>query len=139
VNKELQLYKESQPTKKTPTVTKRVEHGTFTRTIIRRDKRVTVKTTYAKPNPKKVIIGKLGDLEVYVYPYDFPNRVFMGKFPVTFSLTKQDIAAMLGLASISTWFLNGNAFKSHRMGKAANARRRAILSAYKYAQNAERM
>jgi hypothetical protein len=76
-------------------VTKRIEHGTFTRTIIRRDKRVTVKTEYVKPNPKKVVIGRLGDLEVYVYPYDFPNRIFMGKFPFTMSMEKSDLSALL--------------------------------------------
>jgi hypothetical protein len=135
---EQQLYKEQQPTSKTPSVTKRVESGTFTRTIIRRDNKKTVKTTYVKPNPAKVVLGHIGEMEVYVYPYDFPSRVFIGKFPNSTSLEKSDVNALIGFSNQLRWFLDGEPYTRHRMGKAADARRRAILSAYKYAQNASR-
>jgi hypothetical protein len=135
VNRKQELFNEQKPTNETPSVTKRVESGTFTRTIIRRDGRKTVKTTLIKPNKKKVIIGHLGDMEVYVYPFEFPNRVFIGKFPYSTSLDRQDAAKMFGLAHTMMWFLNEEPYKKVKRRKAPRMLSERIVSAYNYAQN----
>ena len=122
----------------TEVTSKRVEYGTFTRTISRRGSKRTVKTKTIAPNPAKVVLGHIGEMEVYVYPFDFPNNVFVGKFPNSTCLDRGDASMLHGLANICTWFLDGNAYTKHRMRKGAHARRRAILSAYEYAQNASR-
>jgi hypothetical protein len=91
------------------TITKTTESGAFIRTTIRRGKQRTQTTKRIKPNMKKVILGSIGDFEVYVYPFDYPDKVFIGKFPVSTFLDKTGLAGVQGIINISRWFLDGKA------------------------------
>jgi hypothetical protein len=82
---------------------------------------------------KKVIIGNIGDLEVYLYPFDFPDKAFIGKFPVSTPVSRSDLSNMMGIINTLRWFFDGKAFSEPKRRKAANARRRAIVSAYNLA------
>lgn len=84
---------------------------------------------------KKVILGSIGDFEVYVYPFDYPDKVFIGKFPVSTHIGMNDAKALCGLSKTLVWFLKGEAFSKDGWRKAPNSRRRAIQNAYNLALN----
>ena len=90
--KEVDIYEFFKPRllkefeKKYPSRTKIEEHGVFKRIYQRKGTQKRQKTERMKDNPAKVVINhvgsSLGQLEVYVYPYDYPDTVFLGKYPV---------------------------------------------------------
>ena len=83
-------------------------------------------------NPKKVVLYKIHDIELYVYPYDYPDKIFIGQFPNSIELDKTTVESVLKLYNIGKWFLNGFwARKPYRMTKEAHARRQALVQAYK--------
>jgi hypothetical protein len=120
------------------TITKTTESGAFIRTVIRHGKQRIQTTKRIKPNMKKVVLGYVGEFEVYVYPFDYPDKVFMGKFPVSTMLDSTNVKQILGVYNQMRWFLSGQAFNEPLKSKAANARRRAIVSAYNLALNEKR-
>ena len=117
------------------TITKTTESGAFIRTKIRYGNKTKTETLRIKPNQKKVVLGHVGEFEVYVYPFDFPDKVFLGKFPVSTALNSTDVKNILGVYNQMRWFLAGNAFIEPNSRKGANSRRRAIVSAYDCALN----
>jgi hypothetical protein len=116
-------------------VTKTTESGAFIRTTYREGKKRRQETVRIEKNTKKVVLGHLGEFEVYVYPFDFPDKVFIGKFPVSTYITLSDVKGAMGIINISKWFLEGKAFDKPTWRKAANSRRRAIQTAYDQALN----
>jgi hypothetical protein len=84
---------------------------------------------------KKVVLGHAGEFEVYVYPFDYPDKVFMGKFPTSTMFDSTNVKQILGVYNQMRWFLTGQAFTEPLKSKASNARRRAIVSAYNLALN----
>jgi hypothetical protein len=113
------------------TITKTTESGAFIRTVIRRGKQRTQTTTRIKPNQKKVVLGHIGELEVY--PFDFPDTVFLGKFPVSVQLSRTGVSEMLRMSHTCRWFLDGKAFSAPNWRKGVNARKRDIQTAYNQA------
>jgi hypothetical protein len=117
----------------TETITKTTESGAFIRTVIRRGKQRKQTTIRIKPNQKKVVLGHIGELEVYVYPFDFPDTVFLGKFPVSIQLSRAGVSEMMRMSNTCKWFLDGKAFNAPNWRKGVNARRRDIQAAYNQA------
>jgi hypothetical protein len=111
-------------------VTKTVESGAFIRTTWRKGKKKHQDTVKIKVNQKKVVLGFIGDFEMYVYPFDYPDTVFLGKFPVSTQIKSTNVKEVLGAYNQMRWFLANGAFSKDGKRKGVNARRRTIQSAY---------
>lgn len=122
----------------TESYTKTVESGAFIRTIRRKGKKRKIKTERFKKNEKKVILGHIGDFEVYVYPYDYPDKVFLGQFPISTMLDNSNFAQLLSNYNKVKSFLEGNYFSKPNWRKGANSRRRDIQRAYNRGLTAQR-
>ena len=119
--------------KKSRTVTK--ERGYFERTKIRYGKKRKQKTEYVDTSKKKVVLAKVGDLEFYVYPYDYPDTVFAGIYPMSTKLDKGDVNKFLGVLNKLRWYFNNEWENEPTRSKGANYRRRAIEQAYNLGLN----
>lgn len=84
---------------------------------------------------KKVVLANLGEFEFYCYPFDYPDKVFLGKFPISTTLCMNDVKQMMGISATLRWFIEGKAFIEPNWRKGVNARRRAIQKAYDLALN----
>lgn len=114
------------------TFSKTVESGIFIRTKWRKDKKTHQKTLKIKANMKKVILGHIGDFELYVYPFDYPDKLFLGKFPTSTIIESTNVKQFLGAYNQSQWFLSGKAFSKPTNRKGANMRRQQIQTAYNH-------
>lgn len=119
-------------------MTKTTESGAFIRTTIRHNNKRKTKTERFKKNDKKVVLGFIGDFEVYAYPYDFPDRVFIGKFPVSTQLENANINTLFSVFNRARAFLNGDYFNKPNSRKAANSRRQQVQTAYNLGLNDQR-
>ena len=107
------------------------ESGVFKRTYHRKGKKKRVKTERQKKNPLKVTIGKIGELEVYVYPYEYPEKVFLGQYPqFTMVLSKDDLPRWFSTYNILRWYFNGEWQNKRKQTKQAKRARQAIVLAY---------
>jgi hypothetical protein len=116
-------------------ITRTTESGAFIRTTIRKGKKRHQDTKRIKKNDKKVILGNVGDFEVYVYPYDFPDTVFIGTFPVSTQISTENVNQLIGAYNRAKAYLEGNYFNKPNWRKATNSRRRAIKKAYNMGLN----
>ncbi len=76
--------------------------------VIREDEDGTITDTriiQKKKNPKKVILDTIGDFQLYVYPYEYPDKVFFGCYPKSVSLDRNEIKKFLSLFNRARWFL----------------------------------
>lgn len=110
--------------------TKTVESGAFIRTTYRRGNKRKTKTQKMTKNQKKVVLGHIGDFEVYVYPYDYPDSVFLGNFPVSTQIDLSSINQFIRCYNLAKSYLKGTYFERNSHRKEANSRRQAIQSAY---------
>jgi hypothetical protein len=83
-----------------------------------------------KKNDKKVVLGHLGEFEVYIYPYDYPDTVFIGKFPVSTQIESDAWRNILKVAMRIKAYSENQYYKKDGWRKEANARRRDIKKAY---------
>lgn len=79
---------------------------------------------------QKVVLGNIGDFEVYVYPYDYPDKIFVGKFPVSTMITSTNVNQVLGVYNQMKWFLSNAPYSKASWRKGANSRRQQIQQAY---------
>lgn len=63
-------------------------------------------------NPAKVVIGKIGNLEISCYPYDFPDKVFYNVSGGKGQLDRYDCAKMQAIQNKIRWYLEGGLEKS---------------------------
>lgn len=110
--------------------TKLTESGAFIRTVIRKDGKRHQNTKRITKNQKKVVLGFIGEFEVYVYPYDYPETVFIGKFPVSTSIDKTNVHSILGVYNRIRWFIDGEAFREVESKKGVQRLRQHIVSSY---------
>lgn len=89
-------------------------------------------------NQKKVILGRIGDFEVYVYPYDFPDTVFIGKFPVSTKIDIFCVNQLIQMYNRAKAYLNGNWQNVTQFTKEAKMTRHSIVKAYDLALNEQR-
>lgn len=75
---------------------------------------------------------------MYVYPYDYPDKVFIGKFPVSTQIDTSTVNQLISIYNKTKWYLKNEGFNKPKKLKAPNARRRAIVSAYNLALNSQR-
>lgn len=115
--------------------TKTVESGAFIRTKWRKGNKRTVKTVKMTKNEKKVVLGYIGDFEVYVYPFDYPDSVFIGKFPVSTKIDFFHVKDLFVAFNRARWYLEGNWQNGANFTKQAKTSRDAIVSAYNRALN----
>ena len=113
-------------------LTKTTETGAYYRTTIRQGNKKVTKTIKIKKNDLKVVFGKLGEFEVYSYPYAYPTTVFIGKFPISTPI--QDWRVFMSMGMKIKHYLGGDYFEkaqNHRKkGKGANALTEAVNSSY---------
>lgn len=124
--------------KKRPPYTKTVETGAFIRTKYRSGNTRRQKTEILRKNQKKVILGHIGDFEAYIYPYDYPDTVFVGSFPISTKIENSNVNQLLAVYNRARWFLNGEAFTKPKTRKEANLRRQHIQRAYNCGLNEQR-
>lgn len=108
------------------------EYGSFHRRIWREGKKKHTKTVKPIKNEEKVTLGFIGQIEVYVLPYSFPDRVFFGLYPYSTSIDKNDVSEIQSAYNKTRSFLREDWQIERRRGKGANARREAIVTAYNY-------
>jgi len=85
----------------------------------------------AYKNPEKVTLGWIGELEVYCYPYQFPDTVFIGHYPFTGTKLDKYEIRQLGKAWIRSRSYLSACFKK----RGTSARRelnKRLLRAYNY-------
>ena len=110
--------------------TRTTESGAFIRTVIRKGNKRKQETKRIKKNDKKVILGHIGEFEVYVYPYDFPDTVFIGCFPLSTKINVSNLSELRRACNLIKAYLDGIYFKNDGWRKSTNSRRRAIQTAY---------
>jgi len=106
------------------------ESGAFIRKTIRKGTKRRQKTIRITKNQKKVVLGFIGEFEVYVYPYDYPDTVFIGKFPISTKITSGHENGLLSVAQTVRHYLRGDYFNEPNWRKGSNSRKRAIRKAY---------
>jgi len=111
-------------------ITRTTESGAFIRVTIRKGKKRRQKTERMHKNDKKVILGMIGDFEAYVYPYQYPETVFVGKFPMSTKIDKGSEREVLATAQKIRHYLEGTYFSKENWRKGSNSRKRAIRKAY---------
>jgi len=116
---------------KTETETIIKEHG-FRRLILRKGKTKRQKTEIIQKNPKKVTLDKIGNLELYCYPSDYPEQVFIGTGNESQTLNKYEVRQLFKFYNLSNWYLKGE-WQHKTKSKRTEKRRREIEKAYNLA------
>lgn len=114
----------------TRTITK--EYGYFIRTKHRHGKKKHVKTTEIKPNLEKVKIAEINGLEAYGYPNDFPDRIFIGIYPLNIQIQEHQIGELLAIYNKCRWYLNGDWEKKKHYTKEAKTARHSLERSIDY-------
>jgi hypothetical protein len=109
---------------------KTVESGAFIRTVWRHNGKRNQKTQRMTKSLEKVVLGNIGDFEVYVYPYKFPDSVFIGAYPVSTTITPTNVGEMVAAYNKARWFLKGEWQNEPKWRIATKSRQRAIVTAY---------
>jgi len=82
-------------------------------------------------NPAKVILGSISNITYDVYPYDYPDKVFIHASGEKHFIDKYDSAKMISINNKIKWFLNGGLEKALG-GKSKSSLAREIRLAYEY-------
>jgi hypothetical protein len=82
-------------------------------------------------NPAKVVLGSIGNMTYDVYPYDYPDKVFIHPSGEKHFIDKYDSAKMISISNKIKWFLNGGLEKA-LSGKSKSSLAREIRLAYEY-------
>ncbi|MDI6905676.1 MAG: hypothetical protein QMD13_09390 [Candidatus Bathyarchaeia archaeon] len=108
-----------------------IEKGGFERYYYRKGKKAKHKTVRHKSkNPEKVTLANIGNLELYVYPYQHPDKVFIGVYPYSQTLSKSEVSALLGFYNKARWFLQEKWTKKAHFTKRAKIDSTLIQKAY---------
>lgn len=97
-----------------PSTTLKKEYGYFIRTSWCKGKQKHTKTDIIPKSEAKISLGKVGDLEFYAYPAQYPDRVFIGLYPLSTAFVLQDLGKFLGMYNkMRTFLTNGYQNKAH--------------------------
>lgn len=110
--------------------TRKTEYGYFVRKTVRHGKKRRQKTVLRKRNPEKVTLGYIGDVEFYTYPYEFPNKIFFGIYPLSTYIEAGQEEDILRIYNKVRWYFKEEWTKQRTSSKRANSRRRHIQRAY---------
>lgn len=116
--------------KEKESVTITEESGLFVRRTIRHGKKRKTEVSRIKTNDKKVVLGYLGKLQVYVYPYSYPDRVFIGEFPTSTYIDSTDVHKMLKIMNTAKWFLGSHWQNNKKCSKNVQFLKEQIKTAY---------
>jgi len=111
-------------------VTRETERGYFIRTKVRHGKKRHQKTIKLKPSHKKVIIDQIADLQIYVYPKDYPDKVFLGIYPMSTMIGEEDYKRLFGILNKIRWYFDDQWVKHPKREKGAKFLRRRIVNSY---------
>lgn len=106
------------------------ESGLFIRKKVRKGTKTRQKTIRLKKNPEKVILGHIAELEVYTYPYDYPDTVFIGRFPMSVMLERGQENSLLSIRNKIKSYFDGAYYSKDGRIKATNSRRHTVQRAY---------
>jgi hypothetical protein len=109
---------------------KLTESGAFIRTIITENGKKHQKTIKQNKNDEKVILGMIGELEVYAFPFSFPDLIFIGKFPICTKIDVSNEKGVLGAYNKIRWFLHNEWRNKPKSSIRTEMRRQHIVSAY---------
>lgn len=115
---------------KKPTMTIETEYGYFIRRKTRRGKKRTQKTERLKKQSQKVVIDRIGELEIYVYPYDYPEKVFLGIYPLSTVIGEEDFKRFFGILNKIRWYFNDEWVKDRKREKGVKSLRQRIVNSY---------
>lgn len=77
-----------------------------------------------------MVLGKLNDIEIYVYPYEYPDKVFLGIYPLSTVIGIEDLPKILGLYNKIRWYLQEDWLRKPKTEKGAKYPRERIVRAY---------
>lgn len=84
----------------------------------------------------KVTLVRLHNVELYVYPYDFPDVVFLGSYPhFTLEINKEDIKKFLIMYNRARWYFENHWQKNASKTKRAKRTSADISKAYNLGLN----
>lgn len=63
-----------------------------------------------RPNPDRIVLGTLGEMELYCYPRIWPERVFLGIYPKNVMLGEMEARALFSIAMKAHWFFRSSKF-----------------------------
>lgn len=108
------------------------EQGIYTRKVLREGKKTKTETTRIRINEGKVNIGSIGGMSAYVYPYSYPNYVFLGKFPFTTKIKKTNVHEFITTMNRCKWYLDGNWENGNQTRREVRELAQKIQNAYNY-------
>lgn len=111
--------------------------GFYRETIKDENGKLHTKTKFFIKNESKVTLGKIGDLQVYVYPYDYPGDVFIGTYPLSTKINSSLLPSFMGAYNKIRWFLRGDWQKETKNRKASIVPRQSLVSAYNHGLKAQ--
>lgn len=117
---------------KKPTMTITREYGYFQRIKTRRGTKKRQKTIKVQSNPEKVVIDRIGDLEIYVYPYSYPDKIFIGIYPMNTTLEREDFNRLFGIMNKIRWYLEEEWTRNPKNQKGSKYLRQRIVQAYNF-------
>ena len=115
---------------KRESTTRETEYGYFIRQKVRHGKKRRQKTTRLPKNPEKVTLAKLGDLEFYILPKAFPDKVFIGLYPLSTYVEEHQINDFFRIYNQIRWYFNEGWQREENTTKRANLTRQRIERAY---------
>lgn len=115
---------------KRPSMTVTHEYGYHIRKKYRYGKKRRQKTTKIEKNTKKVVLAEINGLQVYVYPKEFPNKVFLGIFPMSIQLEEADFSRLFGIMNKIRWYFNEDWVRKGDSRNKAKYLRQQIQRAY---------
>ncbi len=89
------------------------------------------KTVYHDKNPAKVLLGSISNITYYVYPFDYPDKVFINSVGDKHFMDKYDAIKMVAINNKIRWYLNGGLQKS-LSNKSKSTLAQQIRLAYEY-------
>jgi hypothetical protein len=100
------------------------------------EKKKERETVEIERNPKRLVFGEVKDLQVYTYPYDFPNMIFIGIHPFSVGITERELNTLWGVLSRARAYFRlmkkslPTPPKYGAKNKSAREFRKAIVKAY---------
>lgn len=111
--------------------TEEIQEGTFIRRTISHKGKKRTKLTRLKKNPEKVILCYLGNIEMFVYPYQNPDTIFCRIGKEITGLDKYEARKIMAVYNQINWALSGGIQDAVR-GESNSKKAKEIKKAYDY-------
>lgn len=115
-------------------VTRNIEYrtGRFYEKIVSTEKGKSEHTEKKEQKDStKVVLGEIGRLQFYTYPYDYPDKVFVGIYPFSQPLGSiQEANLLFGITNKIRWYLKGTWHQKPKHRKSRSKLKEKCLKAY---------